>query len=288
MPGILLMAAESGAEEVIPHGLPTSDWIRAGVILVGTIVAARVVQAIIERTATRADVEGPLIPLLARVVRNIAILGGFLAALGSLSVQLGPLLGALGIGGLAVAFAGQTILENFFSSILLRTRRPMRRGDQVTAAGHDGSVEDINLRVVVLRSYDGERIYLPCSQVLRNPIVNHTVNGARRTTLRVSVAYDTDLEEAGGILLAAAQGAGGVRPVPPPEAWVERFGDSSIDFALRFWHEPEQASMWRTRDAVARAVKRSLDEAGIEIPFPHRTIGFAPPVTGAEERFRLR
>lgn len=202
------------------------------------------------------------------------VLGGFLAALSSLNVQLGPLLGALGIGGLAIAFAAKTILENLFASVLLRTRRPIRRGDQIATLDHSGTVEEINLRVVVLRSFDGERVFLPCSHVLNSAIVNCTVNGTRWTTLTVGVSYGTDLDEATRVLRAAMAEAEGVKADPPPEAQIERFGESSIDFALRFWHAPDNASMWATRTAVAASARRRLQEAGIEIPFPQRTVGF--------------
>lgn len=277
MVAALVLTAQSEAEEVLPQGLEAEDWIRAGVILLVALVAARVLQAMIERAATRADVDRPLVPLLARSVRNFVVFGGLLGAVAALDVHLGPLLGALGIGGLAVAFAAKTILENLFASILLRTRRPIRRGDQISALDCDGTVEDINLRVVVLRTYDGERLFLPCLEVLGHPIVNHTVNGVRRTTLRVGVAYDTDLDRAVEVLEAAVRQADGVLAEHPVEVRVEQFGESSIDFALRYWHAPENAVLWRVRSDVARSVKRRLDEAGITIPFPQRTVGFLDP-----------
>ena len=274
---MLLLAAETGAEEVIPRGLEAEDWIKAGIILVAALVVARILQALIERGATRRDIDLPLVPLLARSIRNLVILSGFLAGLASLNVQLGPLLGALGIGGLAVAFAAKTILENLFASILLRTRRPIRRGDQISSVDCEGTVEEINLRVVVLRTYEGERLFLPCLEVLGHPIVNHTVNGVRRSTLMVGVAYDTDLDEATRVLEEALGDTPEVRTDPPAEVWVELFGESSINFAVRFWHDPDNATLWRVRSAVARSVKRHLDEAGITIPFPQRTVGFVDP-----------
>ena len=274
---LIAAAAQSETGEVIPQGLEAADWIRSGVILLVALIAARILQALIERGATRADVDRPLVPLLARTVRNVVVAAGLLVALASLDVQLGPLLGALGIGGLAIAFAAKTILENLFASILLRTRRPVRRGDEISTLDCHGTVEDINLRVVVLRSHDGERVFLPCLEVLNHPIVNHTVNGIRRTTLAVGVAYDTDLDRAAQVLEGAVREADGVQDFPPVEVRVERFGESSIDFALRFWHAPDNANLWRVRSAVARSVKRRLDEAGITIPFPQRTMGFLDP-----------
>jgi len=205
----------------------------------------------------------------------VVVAAALVWTLDALEVRLAPLLGALGIGGLAVAFAAQSILENFFSSIVLRSRHPFRRGDQIMTRDLEGTVEDINFRTVVLRTYDGERVLIPCSDVLRNPIVNHTAFGRRRTTLTVGVAYGTDLRKAQHVLLEAVHGVPDVQVKhKEPEAYVEEFGESSIDFAVRFWHAPDIATLWRVRSEVAMAINEALAAAGITIPFPQRTLWF--------------
>ncbi len=211
-----------------------------------------------------------------RVVGGVVAVGGFVYALQVLGVRLGPLLGALGLGGLALAFAAQAILSNVFASVLLQARRPFRTGDQISTNDIEGTVEEVNLRTVVLRTYDGERVLVPCAEVLGAPIYNFTAHKARRTTIGVGVAYGSDLATAQRVLLEAMGSVEGVRPKPAPEAWVEAFGESSIDFAVRFWHAPDIATLWRVRSGVAMAVKSGLDAAGIQIPFPQRTLGFLP------------
>ncbi len=129
-----------------------------------------------------------------------------------------------------------------------------------------------------LRTYDGEMVLVPCAQVLGAPITNFTAKGRRRSTLAVGVAYETDLAEAQRVLLGALADVDGVRPEPAPQVWVEQFGESSIDFAVRWWHAPDIATLWRVRSAVAMSVKAALDQAGIDIPFPHRLVGFLPGV----------
>jgi small-conductance mechanosensitive channel len=196
-------------------------------------------------------------------------------SLSMLGLRVGPLFGALGIGGLAVAFAAQSILANFLASIILQVRRPFRRGDQVSTNDCEGTVESVNFRTVALRTYDGERVMVPCADVLSRPIVNHTTLGRRRTTLEVGVAYDTDLEQARKVLLEGVRATEGVLERPPCEVWVKEFDDSAITMAVRYWHPPDIASLWRVRSHVAVAVKAALDEASIRIPFPQRVIGFA-------------
>lgn len=267
---------ESELADVLGDGLTAADFIAAALILIAAVAFARIVQAVIARALRAQDTDASVVRFVSRFIRNLVILGGLVYALVRLEVRMAPLLGAVGIGGLAVAFAAQSILENAFASILLRTRRPFRRGNQITTGEFDGTVEDVNFRTVVLRTYAGEKVLLPCAQVLGNAIINHSVNGMRRTTLEVGVAYASDLPTVQRVLLDAAASVEGVLQSPPPEAYVEEFGDSSIDFALRFWHAPDIATLWRVRSAVAMAVKAAFDRNGIEIPFPQRVLGFAP------------
>jgi small conductance mechanosensitive channel len=258
-------------------GVTTADWLIAGAILLAAIILSRIVKAVTARVVQGDDGSGRVAAqLVGRFVGLFVLFGGFVYALTSLGVTPGPLLGALGLGGLAVAFAAQSVLENTFASILLQARRPFRRGDQIETNDIEGIVEDVNFRTVNIRTYAGEKVLVPCSAVLNNPIVNYTDRGTRRSDLAVGVAYDTDLERAQELLLRAASSVEEVHARPAPEAWVEAFGESSIDFSVRFWHNPDRATMWRVRSAVAMAVKRALDGAEIEIPFPQRTIGFLP------------
>ena len=118
----------------------------------------------------------------------------------------GPLIGALGITGIAIAFALTAILENVFASVVLKTRRPIKIGDQITTHDHSGTVEEINFRTVVLRNFDGEKVVLPSSMVNNERVVNHTDRPTRRTVLPVGVAYGTDLAHAQSVILQAVQG----------------------------------------------------------------------------------
>ena len=257
------------------NGPTASDWITAAAIILGALLVA----ALLKRTTSRfvEDEDGgghAAAVFVGRMVGLVVVIAGVIYGLSSLGVRLAPLLGAVGIGGLAIAFAAQSILQNLFASVLLQARHPFRRGDQIATGDHEGTVVEVNFRTVVLRTFEGSRVLIPASEVLDNPIVNYTAKGLRRTTLEIGVAYDTDLEKAQRVLLDAAKAADGVLSHPAPEAWVEEFGESAIEFALRFWHPPDQATMWRVRSAVAMEAKRGLDEAGISIPFPQRVVSF--------------
>ena len=275
----MVAAAATEAEEDLTEaldGLRPEDWIRAGIIVVVAILLSRIVQRVATRLVRGDEATAVAAGFVGRGLGILVVLVGLVYSLNTLNVRLGPLLGALGIGGLALAFAAQSILENFFSSLLLQARRPFRAGQQVLVAdGIEGVVEDMNFRVVVIRTFDGERVFVPASKVLQNPIVNVTLRGPWRTSLPIGVAYGTDVRQAQQVLMDAAAAVDGVLENPPPEVWLEAFGDSSIDYSIRFWHFPDMATRWRVRSEVGMAVADALEAAGITIPFPQRTIWFA-------------
>lgn len=281
----LLVAAAT--QPVVARGLSLRDWITAGVVVVGAFVLGWVLKSLLLRTLHRGDSERVTAQGVSRVVGSVVAAVGLIWGLSIIGVRLGPLVGALGIGGLALAFAAQTILANFLGSIILQIRRPFRRGDQILTSDSEGTVEDVNFRTVVLRTFEGERVLVPCIEVLKNPIVNHTVLGRRRTTLSIGLAYDCDLGQARKVLLAAAESVPGVHQRPPPEVWVTAFRESTIELHIRFWHAPDIATLWRVRNDLAVAVKEALDDAGISMPFPQRTVHFASatlPDPGVEPR----
>ena len=272
----LLAAAAQANEAIVAQKLTARDWIVAGAVALTGMALARVVRGLVSRAAGGTDDDEPAAAeAVGRFVGLALATLALIYALGVIGVRLGPLVGALGIGGLALAFAGQNILANFLASLILQLRHPFRRGDQITVADCEGTVDDVNFRTLVLRTFDGERVMVPCAQVLATPIVNHTILGRRRTTVEVSVAYATDLEKALAVLREALRHTGGVLERPAPEVWVESFADSGINLAVRFWHPPDINTLWRIRSDVAVAVKGALDSAGITIPFPQRVLRFA-------------
>ncbi len=267
---------EIDLEEVVGEGLTTRDYVLAAAVFVGSIIVAEVAGWLLHRQMTRNNDDARLAHTARRALRIVIVLAGLIVSLQLLDARLTPLLGALGIVILALAFAAQPVLENAFASTVLRRRKHFGRGDQISIDEASGTVLDVNLRNVVLRSHDGERLTIPCGVVVKSMVTNHTTLGPRRTTLRVGVHYRTDLGRARDVLLEAVTSVDDVRPEPPPEVWVIGFFESSIDLDVRFWTAPDITSVYRVRNDVAIAVKQALDAAGIEIPFPQRVVRMVP------------
>lgn len=255
-------------------GIPRSWWVAAA-IAVGTGVLAVVVRRGLTRLIDHGEPDRVLGRQLGRMASIVVVVVGIVWALGVAGVDVGPLIGALGISGIAIAFAAQDVIQNFIAGIIIQVRRPFRVGDQVTTMDFDGTVRDVDLRAVRLLTFDGLEVVLPAREVLGGAIVNHTRTPLRRTTLVVGVRYDTDLERARSVVLEALAGVDGVEADPEPVAWVREFGDSAILLDVMFWHLSDIASLYRVRSAAAVAVKVALDRAGVEIPFPQRVVHWA-------------
>jgi small conductance mechanosensitive channel len=182
-------------EGLVDDSLGSADWIRAGAIVLGSIVVAVIANRVARKVGERTIGPGFASLLIARTIGYVIVLVGIIYALGGLGVRIGPLLGALGLGGLVLALALQGVVENFFGALILQSRRPFTVGDTVELGEHVG-VKDIDSRTVVLRGLDGTWIRIPNSKVLKDPIVTMTTEHLRRSRLTVGVAYDTDLERA--------------------------------------------------------------------------------------------
>jgi small-conductance mechanosensitive channel len=210
--------------------------------------------------------------LLARLVGSVVIIAGLVYGLNSVGVAIGPLLGALGVAGFAVAFALKDILANILAGVLIQIRRPFEIGHLVKLGDYLGRIDDVTLRTVVMTSVTGEQIIIPCAHVIDDSIENWSANRYRRADVTVGIDYDADVDHAVEVLAAAMKQVDGALPDRPNKTIIDGFGGSSVDIRLLVWHDLEEVHFLDFRHRVARAAKYALDEAGIGIPFPIRTL----------------
>lgn len=245
-----------------------SNWITAGAIAIATIVLAWMIRRLTKRRIRRVDTQAEATDLAGRLLTAIVVALGAFYFLQALNVQIGPLLGALGVGALFIAVGLQPLLVNFVASVILQARRPFRRGDQVLTNGYEGTVIDITSTAVVLLSYNGEAIHVPNNQVLTNPLVNWTHEPVRRTELPLSVPYDCELPRVLSVLGRAARKSLDDDNLPPAEAIATGFGDHGIGVELRFWHYSDQLESLAARSQIISAVVEALAEIDVSIPYP--------------------
>ena len=187
-------------------------------------------------------------------------------------LKLGDIVATLGLGSVAVGFAFQDIFKNFLSGILILVQRPFRIDDQIVIGDYEGTVEKIDIRTTQLITYNGERVLMPNSEVFNSPVRVRTAFDLRRTDLAVGVDYNTSLPRAKSILLEAIESIEEVLSEKSPEIDLVGFGDSSIDFVVRYWTHSRQPQVRQAQTKAIMTIKKALDAANIGIPYPIRTL----------------
>lgn len=222
-----------------------------------------------------------LVALFVTLAGIVVWLFGILVALAVVlpGVTAGNLLAVLGLGSVAIGFAFKDIFENFLAGVLIMLRRKMRIGDMIECEGVEGRVEQITLRETYLRLLSAELTIVPNSFLFKNPVRIVTDADKRRFEIVVGVAYGSDLDQAAQAIETAIRELPMVDKNRGVEVYAREFNDSSIDFTVRWWSQSRPVDMHQSRDAVIRAIKRALDEQGIEIPFPQlvATVRSTPP-----------
>ncbi|WOI57567.1 mechanosensitive ion channel family protein [Palleronia sp. LCG004] len=249
----------------------------------------RVVQWVVPKTLQRAHVRRALRDVVVMLLTVGLWLFVILIAITIVlpTVTPGKALAALGVGGVAIGFAFKDVFENFLAGILLLIREPFEVHDFIECEGIDGQVEDITIRDTHIRQTDGQLVVAPNAMFFKNPVTIRTSGSLRRTTIICGVAYGEDVDAARDVIEAAVRKVDSVRDdVRDVQIFAQEFADSSINFEITWWTGSKPVDIRRSRDKVVAAVKRALDDAGIEIPFPYRTMTFKEPlrmISEAEE-----
>ncbi|MXQ11750.1 mechanosensitive ion channel family protein [Microvirga makkahensis] len=188
------------------------------------------------------------------------------------SVKPADVLATLGIGSIAVGFAFKDILQNWLAGLLLLLRRPFRQGDQIVVGKHEGTVERIEARATLIRTYDGKRVIIPNSSVYTESVTVNTAFEQRRSEYDVGIGYGDDVKKACDVIRNAIEGLSGISNNPAPEAIPWELAGSSINIKVRWWTDPHQADVVHARGHVIQAVRQALGEAGIDLPFPTNVV----------------
>jgi small-conductance mechanosensitive channel len=257
--------------------------LRIAAILIAAWIAAgllhRLVRIFRERVSSRiADAEAAKrATTLGRVVRYLAnVLITLIAAmlvLAELGVSVAPILGAAGVVGIAVGFGAQSLVKDYFTGFFILLENQIRQGDVVEIAGKGGLVEEVTLRFVRLRDYEGNVHYVPNSLITT---VTNRSRGFAHAVIDVGIGYGDDIDAAFDVMrkVAAelkADPAYATRILQDFEiAGVERFADSAVMLRGRFRVLPLE--QWNVRREYLRRLKKAFDAAGIEIPLPHLKI----------------
>ena len=245
-------------------------------IIIVTAIVAKVAVSVADKAVGKTDLRASLRTLIQTVIKlGIWILGLLIAMIVVFpGLTVGSLIAGLGIGAVAIGFAFQDIFENFLAGVLIMVREKMRIGDVIECEGIIGKVEHITLRETHIRKLSGEVTVVPNSILFKNPVEILTDQDQRRHQVVIGVSYDTDLDEAAAVIRKAVLVVDEVNEDKGLDIFAQEFNSSSVDFLVRWWSGSTPRAGWESKDKVVRAIKRGLDEAGIEIPFPYITHTF--------------
>lgn len=260
--------------------LVRSPLLAAALAIIGfTVLVARlahwVLRRVIDRRKLRVSLKDLIYQLAAIGIWIVGILTATVVAFPGMTPS--KALTVLGLGSVAIGFAFKDIFENFFAGILILWRYPFDRGDYVTCGDVTGRVEQITIRNTMIRRLDGELTVMPNATIFKNNVDVLTSQPQRRVRIICGVAYDESVDEAREVITKAVQSCESVEGIRTVEVFAKEFADSSINFEVAWWTGSKPTDIRRSRDEIVAAIKRALDDAEIEIPFPYRTLTFKDP-----------
>jgi moderate conductance mechanosensitive channel len=270
----------------------------AAIVLIAWVVllvAGRLINGVRQRVSARVnDPEfNKRAETLSRVARYLATvvisLIAVMLALSEVGVSVAPILGAAGVVGLAVGFGAQSLVKDFVTGFFLLLENQIRQGDVVEVDGHTGTVEQITLRFVQLRDYEGSVHYVPNGQI--TTVVNMT-RGFGNAVFEIGVAYREDLDEVMTVMRRVASELRADTAFAPrieddlEIAGVDRWDDSAVIIRCRIRCVAQQ--QWGVKREYLKRLKYAFDQEGIEIPFPHITLYAGQDRQGKAPAFPVR
>lgn len=237
----------------------------------------RLFRVYMERRIAAPD-ELPRFETLGRVFRYgaavvIVIVAGSLV-LGELGISVAPILATAGVAGVAIGFGAQSLVKDYFTGFFILLEDQVRQGDVVEVAGKSGLVEEVTLRYIRLRDFDGHVHFVPNGEI---KVVTNRTRGFAHAVIEVGVDYDVDIDRALAVMKEVGQRMrddalwGGKIAAEPEIIGVERLADSAVVLRCRLQVVPP-IEQWNVRREFLKRLKSAYAERGIGIPFPHLTI----------------
>lgn len=261
------------------------NFFLAILVLIVFYFLAKAIKVGINRALSRLVDNKNILELAAQIIFYVIMLVGTFVALGVLNLDktVTSLLAGAGVIGLALSFAFQDLATNFISGIFIAVQKPLQIGDLIQTNNYIGYVKKIGLRAIDIESFDGQYVIIPSKEVFQNPLLNYNRLKHRRVNLPVGVSYGDDIEKVEKLLYETIRDLDITKnDFSDVRIDFDGFGDSSVDFIVRFWIERcDQASYHKAYTKAGVAIKKAFDANDITIPFPIRTLDFG--IKGGEK-----
>jgi small-conductance mechanosensitive channel len=236
-------------------------------------ISSRTKHFLFNRLLTKSGLDRALQYAISQIVSNVVLIVGIIIVLENTGIHLGALAVFAGAVGVGVGFGLQNITSNFISGLVILAERPITIGDRIEVAGIAGQVQQIRARSTVILTNDNIAMIVPNTKFIDSPVTNWTYGDPRvRFRVPVGVAYGSDVNKVREVLIAAAREHPATLSEPAPNAYLEKFGESSIDFELVAWSQEMSYRPRRFKSDLNFLIDKHLRAAGIEIPRPQRDL----------------
>lgn len=270
-------------------------WLNAAIIMLPNFViailvmiifylVARLVKKLLNQVLYRFVKNESVVTLIQSITSFLVIIIGLMVALGVLKLDktVTSVLAGVGVVGLALGFAFQDAAANLISGIIMAVQSPINVGDIIKSQDTFGRVKEIGLRATTIYNLRGQDVVIPNRLILQNVYTHYTINGNRRIDLTCGISYGDDLDKVEQISIQAIQQIPYLLPQKQVEFFYEEFGDSSINFVIRYWVQfKKQPDYLQAQSDGIKNLKKAFDANGITIPFPIRTLDFG--IKGGEK-----
>lgn len=253
------------------------NFLLAVLVLVLFVIFAKYSSKLVDKIFRKSNAQDSIRTVSVKVFKVFIIGLGLFLSLGILNLNtvLTSILGAAGVVGLAVGFALQGTLHNTFAGVIISFIPKLQIGDWIETNDYAGFVVDINLRSVVIQTVDYNLVIIPNSKIVDAPFKNFSRTPRGRIILTCGVDYESDLPKVQEITVNAIKEIFDQRPGESIQFYYTEFGDSSINYQLRFWADVgNQGDVYKAQHNAILAIKAAYNENDINIPFPIRTLDF--------------
>lgn len=264
-PGLAIERIDSwidGAVKLTPNFI-------AAIVVAGLFIGlGYLVQYLVFRSARNRNREN-LGEVLGGFLKSVVFLVGLLLAATIVvpTLKPGDVIGGLGVSSVAIGFAFKDILQNWLAGLLLLIRQPFEVGDQIEASGYEGTVEKIETRATLIKTYDGQRAVVPNSVIYTNAMLVKTAFPLRRSEYDIGIGYGDDIEEACALIIKTIQSVKGVDLDQTPEALPWDLAASWVTIRAYWWTKSPRVDVVHNNARVIMAIKQALDKAGIDMPY---------------------
>jgi len=239
------------------------------ILLIGRSVAHTLAR-ITGKAMAKAKVGLTLTKFLTGIIYYLLLVAVIIAALNRLGIETTSIVAVLATAGLAVGLALKDSLSNFAAGVMIIIFKPFVIGDFVETAGTAGSIEEIGIFTVKMKTPDNKSIVVPNSSVIGGNITNFSSSPTRRVDIVIGVSYDSDIKKTKEVLSGIIASTATVHKDPEPFVGLLELGDSSVKFVIRSW--VNSADYWPTYFEMMEKIKIRLDEEGISIPYPQMDV----------------